>query len=233
MVLESRIRRHLTLAVALTLGCLVLMLAWPRLQASYRYLPVEIAIDRYFTTREISSDRLPVLMRYSREAIGYHDHYRFHDGLSILYLLRAQDLLTPALERRGAYEEASREARASLERAPAQSATWLRLALLRWILREEPEDILAAWKMSIFTGRKHSSLIIERMDVGLAHREFMDEEAIFMLRDQLLLAWRMHAGSLIRVLHARDRNLTVTRELIANTDPIALAEMEAWIERLR
>lgn len=211
----------------------VLWLAWPRLQASYRYLPVEIAIDKYFSSREIPSDRLPVLIRYAREAIGYQDHYLYYDGLSVLHLLRAQDFLTPALERSGAYEQAAVEAEASLARAPAQSATWLRLALVRWILHEEPEDILAAWKMSIFTGRTHSTLIIQRMEIGLAHRAFMDEEGVSMLRDQILLAWRMNAGSLIRVLHARDRQLVVTRELIANTDPAALVEMEAWIEKLR
>ena len=211
----------------------MLLLAWPRLQASYRYLPVEIAIDRYFTSREIPSDRLPVLIRYAEESIGYQDHYRFHDGLSMLHLLRAQDYATPAMERRGAYEEAASEAEASLYRSPAQSDTWVRLAVIRWILHEEPESILAAWKMSIFTGRTHSSVIIPRMEIGLAHREYMDEEAVSMLRDQLLLAWRMQAGSLIRVLHARDRGLAITRPLIENTDPAALLEMETWIERLR
>ena len=215
----------------LALGLLVL--AWPRFQASYRYLPVEIAIDKYFKTHVIPSNRLPVLIRYAHQAISYQDNYHYHDGLSVLHLLRAQDALTPALERRKEYEDAALAAKASLERAPAQSATWLRLAWVGWVLHEEPEDILSAWKMSIFTGRTHSGIMIERLEVGLAHREFMDEEALSMLRDQLLLAWRMHAGSLIRLLHSRDRQLAVTRELIANSDPAALSEMEAWLERLR
>lgn len=233
MIADQPIRRYLTLIFVLALAVSVLMLALPRLQAAYRYLPVEIAIGKYFSSREMPSDRLPVLIRYAREAIDYHDHYRYRDGLSILHLLRAQDVLTPVLDRRSAYEEAAQEARVSLSQAPAQSATWMRLALVRWILREEPEDIVAAWKMSIFTGRKHSTLIIQRLEIGLAHRSFMDDEAVSMLRDQLLLAWRMQAGSLIRLLYARDPQLAVTRELIGQTDPAALLEMEVWIERIR
>ena len=46
---------------------MVMLLAWPRLAASYRYLPVEIAISRYFSSREIPSDRLGVLIRLPRK----------------------------------------------------------------------------------------------------------------------------------------------------------------------
>jgi len=209
-----------------------LMLAWPRLAASYRYLPVEIAIARYFSSREIPSDRLNVLIRFATEALGHDDSYRYHDGLSLLHLLRALDLNTPALERRDAYLASMDEAKLSLQRAPAQPATWLRLANVRWVLHEEPEDIVAPWKMSIFTGRTDSTLFTQRMEIGLAHREYMDAEAVAMLRDQLLLAWRTQPGSLMGVLAKRDRDLAVTRPLIESTDPVALAEMEVWLDKL-
>ena len=166
------------------------------------------------------------------EAVGHDDSYRYHDGLSLLHLLRALDLNTPALERRDAYLASMDEAKQSLQRAPAQPATWLRLANVRWVLHEEPEDILAPWKMSIFTGRTDSTLLTQRMEIGLAHRENMDAEAIAMLRDQLLLAWRTQPGSLVGVLSKWDRDLAVTRPLIESTDPVALAEMEAWLDKL-
>lgn len=211
----------------------MIALSWPGLRASYRYLPVELAIRKYFATRDIASDRLPVLIDYARAAIGHQDHYRFHDGLSVLQLLRAQDYATPALDRRAAYEEAAAAAEASLQRAPAQSATWSRLAMLRWTLREEPSDVIAAWKMSVFTGRTHPTILIERLQVGFAYHVGMDAEAVAMLRDQFLLAWRMQPGSLVRMLNERDQGLGVTRRLIADTDPLALSEIEAWLERLR
>lgn len=225
--------RYLTIGLTVVLAAAVLLLSLPRLQASYRYLPVEIALQAYFSTREIPSARLDVLIRFARQAVAYHDDYRFHDGLSLLHLLRAVDVHTLALQRRDAYQAAADEAIAALQRAPAQPAVWLRLANIRWILHDEPATILTPWRMSILTGRTDSSLLAQRVELGLAHREYLDAEAVAMLRDQLLLAWRLQPGSVMRVLALRDRGLAVTRALVQNTDPLALAEMEAWLEKLR
>jgi hypothetical protein len=211
----------------------VLILSWPRLQASFRYLPVDIAISRYYVDQQIPSDRLEALVGFTEQAIAYHDHYRFHDGLSLLHYLRALDVFTPAMERRDAYRQAAVEAMTSLGQAPAQPSAWLRLATVRWILHDEPETIIQPWKMSIFTGRTHSSLFARRVEIGLSQRAFMDQEAVAMLRDQLLLSWGARPGTLIRVLAKRDRELAVTRALLERTDPVALAEMEAWLEKLR
>jgi hypothetical protein len=219
--------------VAALLALAVLALAWPRFQAAFRYLPVDRAIARYHAEREIPTDRLTVLIGFARQAIGQHDHYRFHDGLSQLHYLRGLDPYTPALERRPAYAEAEAEAVNALQQAPAQPETWLRLATIRWILHDEPENIVAPWKMSVFTGRTHSALYAQRVELGLAHRAFLDEEGRAMLRDQLLLAWKTHPGTLIQALARRDRGLEVTRGLLEFNDPSALQEMEAWLEKLR
>lgn len=221
------------LAAAGLVSVAVLWLSWPRLQASFRYLPVDIAISRYYADREIPSDRLAVLVEFAHQAISRHDHYRYREGLSLLHYLRALDPFTPALERRPAYRHAESEAMASLQQAPAQTATWLRLATIRWVLHDEPEDIIQPWKMSIFTGRTHSSLLAQRVEMGLAQREFLDAEGVAMLRDQLLLTWRSRRGSLVRVLKRRDPGLVVTGELLAATDPAALSEMKVWLEELR
>jgi len=225
--------RYAILAVAGLLAILVLSLSWPRFQASFRYLPVDIAISRYYTDREIPSHRLDILVGFAQQAIGYHDHYRYHDGLSVLHYLQAIDPYTPGLERRPAYRLAESEAIASLRMAPAQASTWLRLATIRWILHDEPEDIIGPWKMSIFTGRTISMQFAIRVDIGLSQREFMDAEAVSMLRDQLLLGWRAQQRSLVQILARRDRDLVVTRELLADTDPLALADMETWLEKYR
>jgi hypothetical protein len=37
----------------------------------------------------------------------------------------------------------------------------------------------------------------------------------------------------MKVLVAWDRELLLTRPLLENTDPVALAEMEMWLENLR
>jgi hypothetical protein len=227
-----RVRLLFIASIAL-LSIAVLALSWPRFQASFRYLPVDRALALYYTEHVIPTDRMEALIRFAGEAIGHHDHYRYHDGLSQLHYLRGLDVYTPALERRDAYRQAEAEAVNSLTQAPAQPGPWLRLATIRWILHDEPEDIIQPWKMSIFSGRTHSGLYTQRVEMGLAQREFLDEEAVAMLRDQLLLAWTTRPGSLVQVLARRDIDLRVTRGLLANTDPLALGEMEAWLEKFR
>ena len=226
-------RKILVLFAMALLALWVLALSWPRFLASVRYQPVDTALARYYADNEIPSDRLLVLIRFANEAIGIHDHYRFHDGLSQLHYLRGLDPQTAARERRDAYRQAEAEAVSSLTQAPAQPGAWLQLATVRWILRDEPERVIEPWKMSIFTGRTHSSLYSRRVEMGLAHRAFLDAESVAMLRDQLLLAWRARPGVLAQVLARRDPQLSVTRGLLEASDPAALNEMEAWLEKLR
>jgi hypothetical protein len=223
----SRLSRAILIAL---LAAAVLALSWPRLQAGFRYLPVDIAIDRFYADREIPSDRLTVLIRFAGQAINYHDHYRYHDGLSLLHYLRGLDRYTPALERRDAYRQAALEAIEALKRAPSQPDTWLRLAAVRSVLRDDAEAIIEPWKMSIFTGRTHSTLLSPRVGIGLSQLQFMDRESSAMLRDQLLLAWELKPNELLQVLRRRDPGLHKTRALVGGTDPAALGEMEARLE---
>lgn len=219
------------LAVCLAGGTLAL--AWPRLQASLRFLPVDIAIERYYQDRQIPSHRMLTLIGFAEEALARNDHYRYHDGLSLLHYLRGLDIHTLALERRDAYRAAEAEAMETVRRAPAQPEAWLRMATVRSILRDEPEAVIAPWRMSVFTGRTHSTLLAPRVGVALPYLEFMDGETRAMLRDQLLLAWSLKPNDLLRQLKARDPSLRQTRELVASIDPDALAKMEAQIEKVR
>ena len=126
-------------------------LAWPRFQASFRYLPVERAIKQYYKTGEIPTDRLPVLIRFAQQAIAHNDHYRYHDGLSPLHYLRAMDYYTPALERRAAYVSLT-EAVMSLQQAPAHPASLAASRLGALDSARRAGNHRRAWKMSIFTG---------------------------------------------------------------------------------
>ncbi|MBT8064427.1 MAG: hypothetical protein HKP16_06660 [Xanthomonadales bacterium] len=173
------------------------------------------------------------LIGFAETAIAYHDHYRYHDGLSFLYYLRGLDRFTPALERRPAYRESEAQAIETVKRAPAQPEAWLRIATVRSILRDEPESVIEPWKMSIFTGRTHSTLLVPRVEIGLPLSGEMDAEATAMLRDQLLLAWELKPAELLRVLKQRDPGLVQTRALAGNINPAAIEEMEARIEKIR
>jgi hypothetical protein len=230
---KSRISPWFVVPLAAVLGLATLALAWPRLGASYRFLPVDIAIERYYADREIPTHRMLTLIDFARQALARHDHYRYHDGLSFLYYLRGLDVYTPALERRDAYRAAEAEAIEAVQRAPAQPEAWWRIAAVRSILRDEPDNVIAPWRMSVFTGRTHATLQAPRVGIALPYLEFMDAETRSMLRDQLLLAWSLKPLDLLRELKSRDPRLERTRELIGASDPVALAEMEARIEKVR
>ena len=230
---QSIIKFRAVAVVAVLLGAATLALAWPRLQASYRFLPVDFAIDRYYESRAIPTDRMRTLLGFAQQSVARHDHYRYRDGMSFLQYLRGLDIYTPALERRAAYEAAETEAIEAVSRAPAQPEAWLRIATVRSILRDEPENVIGPWKMSVFTGRTHSTLVAPRAVIGLAYLDLMDNESRAMLRDQLLLAWDLKPRELLQELKQRDPALARTRELIGLLAPGALAEMEERIEKAR
>ena len=71
------------------------------------------------------------------------------------------------------------------------------------------------------------------MEIGLAWYGYLDEEGAAMLRDQLLLAWRLRPSQLMQVVAKRDPDLRVSRQLLAASDPVVLSEMEAWLEKRR
>jgi hypothetical protein len=233
MQLKSQTSRLSVLALAVFLALGTLVLAWPRLQASVRFLPVEHAIERYHEAREIPTHRMLTLIEFAREALALHDHYRYHDGLSFLHYLRGLDIYTPALERRDAYRAAEAEAIETLRRAPAQPEAWLRIATVRSILRDEPEMVLEPWRMSIYTGRTHSTLMAPRVGIALPYLDYLDAEGRSMLRDQMLLAWSLKPVELLRELKARDPRLVRSRLLLEPIAPGALAEMEERIEKVR
>ncbi|MBT8063463.1 MAG: hypothetical protein HKP03_06840 [Xanthomonadales bacterium] len=233
MHLNSRFSQWSLLTSVAAVALVTLALGWPRLLASIRFLPVERAIAEYHAEREIPSHRMQTLAGFAHEAIDLHDHYRYHDGLSFLQYLRGLDIYTPARERRDAYRQAEAAAIETVRRAPAQPEAWLRIATVRAVLRDEPGDVLEPWRMSVFTGRTHSTLLAPRVGLALPYVEFMDGETRSMLRDQLLLAWQLKPRELAAEFRQRDPGLDRTRVLIDETDPEALSEMEAQLEKAR
>lgn len=232
-MVDRKFKQYLVVILAAVVSLSLLTLAWPRMKASYRFLPVDLAIENYYQDREIPSRRMLTLLGFAEEAIAHHDHYRYHDGLSFLYYLRGLDIYTPALERRPAYRLSEVEAIETVKRAPAQPQAWLRIAMIRAILRDDTDQVIEPWKMSIFTGRTHSTLLVPRVDVGLPYAGLMDDESRSMLRDQLFLAWELKPVDLLRVLKRLDPGLEKVRVLAGATHPAELMEMEARIEKIR
>ena len=221
----SRLTPLLQGAIVLALSGLLFYLAYPRLHAALVYLPVDTAINRYYDTGEVQSAQLEGLQQRAREAIEINPHHHYLDGLSLLYHLQAADPEQALYRRREAFEFAITAAEDSLERAPAQPRTWLRVAQARSWLRYPPEQVIDALKMAIFTGRVEPSMFMTRLDLGLAYLPRMDAEGQAMMRDQVLLAWALQQRQLARALKSGELRLAGFETLLADAHEAVLNEI--------
>ena len=208
--------------------CLSLFLLWtafPRLQASLLYLPVDTAINRYYDQGAIDTAQLPGLQQRARDAIAAHPHHRYWDGLSLLHFLQAADTGRRLNERRQSFEAVIDTAEQSLAMAPAQPRTWLRVAQARSWLRYPPDEVIDALKMAIYTGRVEPSMFLTRLVLGLAYLPRMDGEGQSMMRDQLLLSWQMQRGTVASALRQGELRLSAIEPLLEGGHGAVLEEM--------
>lgn len=211
----------------MALSIALLGLAWPRLQASFHYLPVDTAIGKYFASREIPTAQLEGLVARAQQSIERHDHYRYWEGLSLLHYLRALDEDTPPWERRPEMKRCLRALEETVRRAPAMPRAWLRMARVKAWLRAPDAHVLAPLRMSILTGRVEPSLLVPRLELGYRYLEGLDTETAALLRDQTALAWRVDPRGLQRAVTEGRLDFERLRELLEGARRDILNEMEA------
>jgi hypothetical protein len=206
---------YLQVSLILLAAAGLLLLSWPRLQASLRYLPVDSAIARYWDGATLPAGQLQALGERAREAIRIHGHYRYWDGLSLLYYLQGMDTGVPVTERRAALEASIQAALEALRRAPIQPTTWLRVAAARASLQRPAEAVRKALELSIYTGLRS-----------------MDQEARRLLRDQTLLTWRLQEGAFIESLRSGAIRFSDVERVLVGSHNEVLAEMEVKLARV-
>ena len=207
----------------------VLYLAYPRLHASLLYLPVDTAISNYHESRSVPDDQLKGLQQRAQEAIEAHPHYRYWDGLSLLYYLEGIDAGTALYQRRQAMEQSIEAATAALKRAPSQPRAWFRLAAARSWLMYPDQEIIDPLLMAVYTGRVDPSLFMARLELGMAYLAQMDEEGISLMRDQALLAWQLQPRAISRALKSGSLPLTSIESLLGPAHTAVLVEIKESI----
>jgi hypothetical protein len=213
-------------ALALLTGmaaCLLLALAWPRLQASVRYLPVDTALSAYRAGSDIDPAQLDPLAERAEAAIAAHGHHRYFDGLSELKLLAGGDMRRPYWQRRQRLEESLAAAGGAVHRAPARPRTWLRIARLRAALGYPADQVIEPWTMSVLTGRVEPTLMLTRLQLGFRYFGALGGEATGLLRDQLLLAWSVAPREVRSALEDGALDSGLVRQLLGDGDPGILA----------
>ncbi len=227
MIEQNKAKQRLLTLLIAAAALYTLSLAWPRLQAGLAYLPVDTAISNYWATRDIPSGQLHGLQMRAEKTISIHAHHRYWDGLSFLYYLEGADEDRPLNERRQAFEHAIDAATVSLGRAPSQPRAWFRIARARSWLKYPANEVIAALKMAVYTGRVDPSLFMARLMLGMSYLPGMDEEGVALMRDQALLAWQLQPREVTKALKNGALQFSQLEYLLLGAHSDVLAEMEA------
>jgi len=223
----SRIRTYALVVLAGLCAVVVLMLSWPRLQASLLFLPVDTALSQYHETRQIEPAQADALAGRAREALAKYDHYRYWEGLSELQVLASQDADKPYYQRRQILEQAVVAATEAVKRAPARPRTWLRIARARAALGRPGVDVIQAWKMSVLTGRVEPTLMLARLKLGFRFHVVLDNDLVNLLRDQTVLTWSVQKRSFMESMDSGSLDPGLVRGILSGFHPDIIAEMEA------
>lgn len=224
--------RHLTLIPVLLIALSVVALAWPRLWAELTYLPVQTALNRAAEGQAIGTDQLAPLIRRAGDALARHGHYRYRDGLSALHYRAGGVESAGAEERRQHLAMAADHAQQALAQAPMQPALWLRLASARDSLKAAPEAVVPALLMSVYTGRVEPTLLPLRLELLLRHRRHLGEEGARLLRDQLLLTWRLQPRALLAGIRQGAMPYHAVAAVLATRDAATLAQIDEALHAL-
>ena len=231
MTEKSSLYRYTLILTAGLIAGLLLMLSWPRLQASISYLPVDTAISNYLKTREIDNAQLDGLIERAGQSIAIHDHYRYWAGVSELQLLAGQDMSRSFWQRRQALQDSILAAEEVVRRAPAKPRAWLRIARAKEFLAYPSDEIISPLKMSIFTGRVEPTLMLTRLALGLRQLPDLDAEDIRLVRDQAVLTWAINERTMLKQIESGLLDLELLRLVLAENNPAIYAEMEAHFEK--
>lgn len=219
-------RYPLIVTVGIT-AIVLLTLAWPRLRASFSYLPVDTAISNYRKTGNTDGMQLDGLIERATESIAIHNHYRYWQGLSELHILKGQNMSQTVWQRRQALDNAILAAQEVVRKAPAKPRAWLRIARAKELLAHPPEQILSALKMSILTGRVEPTLMLTRLELGMRHLKNLDQETIRLLSDQAALTWTTQKRAMLERIKSGSLGMDLLSEVLAENHPVIISEMEA------
>ncbi len=233
MAINRPLARYSLLLFAALLGIALLLLSYPRLHASMVFLPVETALRNHWDIRPISKDRFPGLIDAAEKSIAIHEDSQYYHGLGWMHYLYGISLGFNTAEAKKSLTLAQAAFEARLKSSPVEPAEWLRLGWTHMLLRHPPNDAINCWKMSIFTGRTEHYLLLDRLKLGLHYTDYLDDDGLNLLRDQLLLSWDHRQNDMIKHFSSRPFDVKRIHGLLFEQAPEILAEMDEAYEKHR
>ena len=213
------IKRFILLSLAAALAIAVLILSYPRLASSLGYIPVDAALRRHWQDYPIKQSQFPVLIVIAQKTIEKLDLAHYWQGLGWLYYLQATDFNTETTEGQKSLALSQGAFKNALKKSPASPAIWLRLAWVHELQKHQPDKIVQALGMSLYTGRAQRYLIFNRLALILRYANDFDEEDRALIRDQIQLAWRFDSKGVLQYMRSGGLDTSSLLELIADSNP--------------
>ena len=224
MKLQSR--RTGLLLLAACLASVVLILAYPRFTTHLSYVPVDAALRRHWEDYPIRQSQFPALIEIAQKAIQTLDLAHYRQGLAWLYYLQAYSLKIETPEGISSLSQSQKAFEATLKKAPASSASWLRLAWIHAMLKHDSSVIVNSLKISFYTGRAERYLILNRLDLALQYADYFETEDLPLVRDQIQLAWRFFQADMLKFIQSGTFDKYTLLALITNTHPELATEIQ-------
>ncbi len=227
--MTRRFKRRLLLCLAAILAVYVLLLSYPRLMSSLHYLPVETALKRNWGDYPIPQRQFPILIEIAKKAINTLDHTRYWRGLGWLYYIQAYELGTDTKQGQMLLGQSQKAFEVSLNKSPADPASWLRLAWVRHLLNDDSEQVIKALKMSFYTGRAERYLMLDRLGLALRVTSQFEQQDISLVRDQVQLSWRFYPEDVLKYMREGALDKRTLLGVIVRTNPELASEIEGQL----
>lgn len=125
--------------------------------------------------------------------------------------------------------DARESAHRVLAREPADANAWAQLAYFRYLTGGPSQDVLNALKMSLYFAPSRHNLIFWRLQMAVIHSDFWDEETAYLVKRQIIPAWRENPALLVEMAASFD----FVREVkdVLSSYPDQLAELDTLMEK--
>jgi hypothetical protein len=205
------------IAVSLTLGCVLLALAGPRLYGQLLMLPankVQAAIDN---DDAVSARELDALVQSRTRGLAWTDSGHTRLQLAAAEILLAQREVGGGTRYHALMAQALTALRDGLARAPADAYGWTRLAYARLALGEPADRVVPVLAMAIETAPVEATLIYPRLELCLIEWPYFAQAKPELFQQQIQLAWAQSRLRLVRLARSTSR-LDAVRNALPETD---------------
>ena len=181
--------------LVLALALLTLALAIPRTLASFNALHPETIRQE---SKLLPDSSYLDAIRESKQAIDWTSDAEYWHTQAQLLLKHLKKPDLNAHEQRDIVEQAIAATENGLRLSPVDPFAWQRLMLLRQALEMDEQQVVSAFKASLYAGRVEPELAMPRIRLGYELQAHLDTEALDMWLKQIPVAYQFSFNELVQ-----------------------------------